>query len=240
MAKEQLSGEDRVLKTPKPEHKDPVKHPPGGAPATLPPLAGLQRRVGNRAVQRLLAQRAGEDPAELDEDVATRIDRERGGGQSLDGALQARMGEAMGHDLSGVRVHTSREADSLNRQLSAKAFTTGKDVFFRAGAYDPHSSGGQELIAHELTHVVQQASGAVSGGGRMTVNPPGDAYEQEADTIAERVTASAAAPQVQRQSSLEEEEEPVQTQAEEEEEEEEPPLQMQAQAEGLEEEEEPV
>lgn len=246
MAKEQLSGEDKVLKTPKPEHKDPVKHPPGGALATLPPLAGLQRRVGNRAVQRLLARRAGVSPVELDEDTATRIDRERGGGRPLDGALQARMGEAMGHDLSGVRVHTSREADSLNRQLSAKAFTTGKDVFFRQGAYEPHSSGGQELIAHELTHVVQQGSGAVASGGRMTVNPPGDAYEQEADAVASNVTAPASGPRAQRQEIPEdeiqrqagEEEEEIQRQAEEGEEEEEEEEMIQTQTEEEKEEEE--
>ena len=57
----------------------------------------------------------------------------------------------MGHDLSGVRVHTSPEADDLSHQLGAKAFTTNQDVFFREGAYEPHSSAGQELIAHELT-----------------------------------------------------------------------------------------
>lgn len=238
MAKQQLSGEEKAVRTPKPEHKDPVKHPPDGAQATLPPLAGLQRRVGNRAVQRLLAQRAAEGPVELDEDTATRINRERGGGQPLDSALQAQVGAAMGHDFGGVRVHTSPQADGLSRQLSATAFTTGRDVFFRQGAYEPHSSSGQELIAHELTHVVQQGSGAVSGGGSMTVNPPGDAYEQEADAVAKSLTASAATPQVQRQSSLKEEEEPVQTQAEEEEEEEEEPVQMQAEEEEEEEEEE--
>lgn len=95
----------------------------------------------------------------------------------------------MGQDFSGVRVHTSPEADNLNRQLGAKAFTTGSDTFFRNGAYDPYSSSGQMLIAHELTHTVQQASGAVGGsGGKMTVRAPGDAFEREADAVAKAVT----------------------------------------------------
>ena len=55
-----------------------------------------------------------------------------------------------------MRVHTGGETDQLNRSLSARAFTTGQDVFFRQGAYQPESRGGQELIAHELTHVIQQ------------------------------------------------------------------------------------
>ena len=67
------------------------------------------------------------------------------------------MAAATGHDFSDVKVHTDPEAHALNEQLGAKAFTTGHDIFFRAGAYDPASSGGQELVAHELTHVVQQS-----------------------------------------------------------------------------------
>jgi hypothetical protein len=127
----------------------------------------------------------------------------------------------MGYDMGGVRVHTSPEADDLSHQLGAKAFTTGQDVFFREGAYDPGSTAGKELIAHELTHVVQQGTGQVQGGSRMTVNAPGDAHEQQADASA-RATTSAG---VQRQEELPEEEalqaqeeEEVQMQPEEEEE----------------------
>jgi Domain of unknown function (DUF4157) len=84
------------------------------------------------------------------------INRARGGGQPLEAGLQQTMGQAMGVDFSGVRVHTDHQADQLNRSIQAKAFTTGKDVFFGQGAYRPGSPSGQELIAHELTHVAQQ------------------------------------------------------------------------------------
>jgi len=163
---------------------------------------GLQRRLGNRSLQRLVAQRAASGPAELDDATAARINAERGGGQALDPALQEQAGAALGADFGAVRVHTTPEADALNRQINAKAFTTGQDIFFRQGAYQPGSAGGQELIAHELAHVVQQSSGAVGGSsGKMAVNPPGDRFEQEAD----------AAAQVQRQAPEEDEE--VQAQA---------------------------
>lgn len=215
-------------------------------------MRDLQQQVGNRALQRLLnkpcegcpdepsanlqtrlnrteslfVQRAGDGgPFDLDDDTAGRIKRERSGGQPLDGGVQAQIGEAVGADFGGVRVHTSAESDALNRDLGAKAFTTGQDIFFREGAYQPHSSGGQELLAHELTHVVQQGSGAVGGsGGHMRVNAPGDAFEQQADAVAHAITApSGIAPSVQRQAAQDEEE--VQMQAAPEEEED---VQMQA------------
>ncbi|CAN1209968.1 hypothetical protein TUMEXPCC7403_07060 [Tumidithrix helvetica PCC 7403] len=93
---------------------------------------------------------------EASENLESSIQSARGSGQSLDPNLQAKMGEAMGADFSGVKVHTDSQSDQLNKSIQAKAFTTGQDVFFRQGEYEPNSRGGQELIAHELTHVVQQ------------------------------------------------------------------------------------
>lgn len=204
--------------------------------AKQPRVTLLQDHVGNAAIQRLLAQRAGDGLTELDAATADRINRARGGGRALDGAAQAQMSDAMGHDFSGVRVHTDGEAHALNEQLNAKAFTTGPDIFFRGGAYSPQSSAGQELIAHELTHVVQQASGAVdSGGVGMRVNAPGDRFEQEADAVARQV--SSVAPAVQRQALPEEDE--LQTQRVQRQELEDEELQMQR-VQRQEEEEEPV
>jgi len=66
------------------------------------------------------------------------------------------MESAFGSDFSDVRIHTDIRADQLNRDVNAVAFTTGKDIFFRNGLYDPGSFTGRQLLAHELTHVVQQ------------------------------------------------------------------------------------
>ncbi|MFO0308669.1 MAG: DUF4157 domain-containing protein [Pseudanabaena sp.] len=98
---------------------------------------------------------------EASTDLESAIQSARGSGQSLDANLQQSMGQAMGADFSGVKVHTDSQSDQLNKSIQAKAFTTGQDVFFRQGAYEPSSRGGQELIANELTHVVQQNGGAV-------------------------------------------------------------------------------
>jgi hypothetical protein len=182
-------------------------------------VSALQSLVGNRAVQRLLAQRSGNAPFELDDSTANRIDQQRGSGQSLDNEAGEKLGGAMGVDFSDVRVHTTPESNQLNQELGARAFTTGQDIFFNEGEYQPQSSAGQELLAHELTHVVQQGTGEVSGASRMTVNAPGDTYEQQADDVANSVMSAAPQASVQRDPL---EEEQVQMEAEDEEE-----LQMQ-------------
>jgi hypothetical protein len=147
----------------------------------------MQQTMGNAAVQRLLAQRSGSGPTEISEETTGAINSQRGAGQSLDDGMAAKAGGAMGQDFSGVTVHTDSSADNLSRQLGAKAFTTGSDIFFREGAYNPKSSEGQHLIAHELTHVVQQGASAPSVQGKMTVNDPNDQYEAEADAVANTV-----------------------------------------------------
>ena len=76
----------------------------------------------------------------------------------------------MGADFSQVKVHTDAHADQLSRSIQANAFTTGNDVFFKQGAYDPSSSSGQELLAHELTHVIQQ-NGNGSDVNRSLIQP---------------------------------------------------------------------
>ena len=112
-------------------------------------------------MESLVQRRENLDGGEASTDLESSIQSARGGGQSLDANLQQLMGQAMGADFSGVKVHTDSQSDQLNKSIQAKAFTTGQDVFFRQGAYEPSSQGGQELIAHELTHVVQQNGGAV-------------------------------------------------------------------------------
>jgi hypothetical protein len=170
----------------------------------------LQQQVGNRAVQRLIAQRQA-GPAETDEATADEINQMRGSGQSLDGAVQREMGSKMGADFSGVNVHTSSQADDLNQRLGARAFTTGQDIFFRQGEYAPNSDGGKELLAHELTHVVQQRKGGdLEPAAKMVVNPPDDDYEREADKVARQVSGPAAVQAQEEEETLPAREEEVQ------------------------------
>ena len=89
-------------------------------------------------------------------DVETSINSIRGGGQPLPESTRAFFEPRFDYDFSQVRVHTDAKADALNRSLNARAFTAGQDLFFQQGDYNPSSSGGRKLLAHELTHVVQQ------------------------------------------------------------------------------------
>ena len=177
----------------------------------------LQRTHGNRHVQRVLAlARKAEGEGEVTPEVEGAIERARGGGQSLDSSVRRKMETAFGAGFEGVRVHTDARADDLNRAVNALAFTTGSDIFFRSGMYQPASSGGQELLAHELTHVVQQGAASVMLGRgegtqiqrmclacesknneekrgiqfRLAVGAPNDEFEQEADKVARVVTGS--------------------------------------------------
>ena len=95
--------------------------------------------------------------ANIDPDLASSIQQSKSKGQTLSDGVRQPMEQAFGTDFSAVRIHSDNHADSLNRSLQARAFTTGQDMFFRNGAYQPASYEGRKLLAHELTHVVQQS-----------------------------------------------------------------------------------
>ena len=88
--------------------------------------------------------------------LETAIKQQQGQGQPISEDIREPLEESFGADLSGVRVHTDDQSDELNRSIQSLAFTKGRDIFFKRGAYQPRSLKGQELLAHELTHVIQQ------------------------------------------------------------------------------------
>ena len=88
----------------------------------------------------------------------TTLQQQRGQGQSIPEDVREPLEEAFNADFRNVRIHTNERSQQLNQSIQAIAFTTGTDIFFKQGAYQPRSRQGQELLAHELTHVVQQNS----------------------------------------------------------------------------------
>jgi hypothetical protein len=153
----------------------------------------LQRIQGNRYIERLLGgrrvQRCGRpgcpcQAASTIEQVAQR----KSAGSPLPAPVRSAMESRLGADFGGVRVHADGQAASLADWLGARAFTTGQDVYFAAGEYQPASPPGQGLLAHELTHVVQQRGGRAPAG---IVDTPGDQYEREADAVAQAVMGGA-------------------------------------------------
>ena len=149
-------------------------------------LLQLQQRYGNHYVQRVVElAKQGNEQTEVHPEVEAAIERQRGNGHSLESQVQRQMESSFGADFSSVRVHTGTEADSLNQTLQARAFTTGRDIFFRQGEYNPGSDQGKELLAHELTHVVQQKGNGVQC--KLAVNQPSDPYEHEANQVAKAI-----------------------------------------------------
>ena len=141
---------------------------------------------GQRMIQRV--DRSSEGMAQ--ENIGQRIQSASGGGGKLDEGVQQHLEQHLGADLSDVRIHTDGEADRLSRSVNAIAFTTGQDVFFSSGSYNPSSAEGKHLIAHEVVHTVQQANGAVAGAptaGGISISNPSDPFELEADQVADRV-----------------------------------------------------
>ena len=124
--------------------------------------------------------------------VQAGIEDRRGGGASLDAGVRERLAPGLGDPLSDVRIHTDTGAGTLARAVSARAFATGRDVFFAHGEYRPGTTDGDRLLAHELAHVVQQRGAPASGV--MRLSQPGDAHEREADTMAASAMTAAAAP----------------------------------------------
>jgi hypothetical protein len=110
-------------------------------------------------------------------------------GKSLDTAVRQDMEHRFGHDFSRVQVHTDESAALSARAINARAYTVGSDIAFAAGHYAPHTVEGHRLLAHELTHVVQQ-----SAGGAGTTNVARD--EAEADRVAGAATAGAVLPPI--------------------------------------------
>ena len=91
-------------------------------------------------------------------DISSKIKSTKGIGSALTPAQQREMSSKIGADFSGVNIHTDSDAVQMNRELGSRAFTLGNDIYFNNGEYNPSSSVGKHLLAHELTHVLQQSS----------------------------------------------------------------------------------
>jgi Domain of unknown function (DUF4157) len=124
-------------------------------------------------------------------DGGARASIPEGGGTALPAPVKRAMEPALGADLSGVRIHTGGSSAQAASSLGARAFTVGSDVHFGAGQFAPGTREGDRLIAHELTHTVQNDGGvkrkADGKDDKKGVSQPGEPAEKEADTVADRV-----------------------------------------------------
>ncbi len=160
------SGQARVPVTP----GLPDGRPPRSGPATMVQRASNPQRS------------SGTDNFHVD---PARLGLVSGGGRPLADTLRSKMEAALGADFSAVRVHVGPQAE----RIGALAFTTGTDIYFAPGRYQPESAHGQQLIGHELAHVIQQRQGRVRGFGDGVTVVQDRSLEAEADHLARRASS---------------------------------------------------
>ena len=152
-------------------------------------LLRLQRAVGNAGSRTLMRSPVLDVLA-------------NGSGSPLAEPVREDMESRLGADFSDVRVHTGDEAHQSARAVNAHAYTVGSDIVFQRGNYDTDSQSGKTMLAHELTHVIQQRSGPVDGtptGDGVKVSDPSDRFEREASANAEHVMSRPTTVGVQRE-----------------------------------------
>jgi hypothetical protein len=141
---------------------------------------GQISQQGSADIQRMeeeeeMLQASAKGPLQASPDLQQQLAGSTGKGQELPEHTKAEMEAVFGSDFSQVKVHTDTAAVQMNQQLGARAFTHGNDVYFNQGAYQPGTQQGNHLLAHELTHVIQQGAAQQVPGVQRTVEmrPPG-------------------------------------------------------------------
>jgi Domain of unknown function (DUF4157) len=184
-AETELAVFERARHAPVPECPAPAQSPRHS------PAERLAGDIGNRGMARVMTSlREGEGITAgglVHPDVEAAIAASQGAGRPLERTVSERMQSGFQDSLGDVRVHADDHAAALARAVSARAFTVGSDIFFGAGEYRPGTHEGQQLIAHEVAHVIQQRGAPMAGP--LTVSQPGDALEREAEAVARDVGA---------------------------------------------------
>ena len=151
----------------------------------------LQRVGGNRMVQRALESHQVEQGS--DEKSREMLEHAKAlSGQPLPPDLKAKFEDSLGADLNNVRVHTGHESIEAARLINGRAYTEGADIHFERGQYAPDTHEGENMLAHEVTHTLQQASGE-NASEKIDITTPDHWSEQEAHRAASRMTQGAPA-----------------------------------------------
>lgn len=125
----------------------------------------VQKKEGEEeeSIQQKASTEEEEESVQMKEKTKTdslqsRLKKKKGNGRSLPKQLRLEMNESFNADFSSVRIHTDKEAAQLCEELGAQAFTYGNDIYFNEGKFNANSSEGKRLLAHELTHTLQQGA----------------------------------------------------------------------------------
>lgn len=157
-------------------------------------LAGLQITRGNQFVLQMMATDPGVrgliQPTPARQSLpapVTAVLRSNEPGRPLPEGIRVQFESATGHDMAGVRVFDDGRSHAAAAAIGARAFTVGQQIFIGSGEYRPHSEAGQELLAHEMVHTLQQRGASRPASELPSVGSPGDAHEQQAEAAARSV-----------------------------------------------------
>lgn len=157
-------------------------------PAPPDPVGEALWRATERRAATLYRRAVDSGDFKIDDPAVDQALARIGAGQAMPAPVQRRMELELDASLDRVRIHTDSVAADAARAVQAKAFTVGEDIFFADGAYAPDTAAGQQLLAHELTHVVQAYQGRTeTGRAGIRVSRPDESLEREADTAAARI-----------------------------------------------------
>ncbi|WP_343696923.1 DUF4157 domain-containing protein [Flavobacterium sp.] len=165
--------EEAIQKKEEPiQNKTEVKKPEAAPKSKLP----IKPLIQNKAEEENVQQKKEEEKQTSDEEkqlqksaasdanpsdnsnIESTLNSTKGGGSPLTGKIKTEMESGIGADFSNVRIHNNSTAVQMNKQLGAQAFATGNNIYFNEGKYNPNSKEGKHLLAHELTHTVQQGA----------------------------------------------------------------------------------
>ncbi len=138
----------------------------------------IQEKPLSESITPAVQLKAASDAPKVNPDIKQKIHSSKGGGSSLPENTKTEMESGFGTDLENVRIHNDSNAVQMNKELGSQAFASGNDIYFNEGKFNPDSQDGKHLLAHELTHTVQQ------GGNRAVIQrkdeekPPQDTKQQ--------------------------------------------------------------
>lgn len=172
-------GTDDVSEFDSRQPSAPSARPAPKKPAATPGRATRTSKIQRKAAPGGAAKGAGGAGADAALETAT-----QSSGAGLPSDIRGDLEGSLGASLADVRVHTGSDSANAAAAMGARAFTVGQDIHFGAGNFAPSSSGGRELIAHEVAHTVQQQGGGATSQAKLEVSQPGDSHEVEADRFA--------------------------------------------------------
>jgi hypothetical protein len=186
---EEAQAEETASRVVQGGHSEPAPISPGvSSRASLHRKAAFESEEAAAPNEKVQAKGSpNAEPATASPSLEAQLHSSKGGGMALPPSTKHSMESAFGHDFSGVKLHNNSSAAAMNNELGAQAFTHGNDIYFNDGKYNPEATEGKHLLAHELTHTLQQTGGVNKKIQRSNKKPKDTTEESELDLAGKKI-----------------------------------------------------